>query len=235
VTENQYQLKKIPPFIVALLFITHCFAQQLVERKGRLTTMVTEKFQTVIEKSKQVKQGLYHAFYNKNTVIASGNYTDDKRTGVWHFFNQGGKLSENFNYDTQKLTYEAPEDTTSNIRYVIDNKINGGDHVTKPVRLGGRYFGYVPYLRLFKLPADMVDVNPAEFIVVLELLISPGGRLADYRIHIKSASYERVLSIGTDLLSEEDRQFLPAGFNNQPISSTIFIQCYIDKYGGIDM
>lgn len=220
---------------IAFLYITSCFAQEKVERKNKLTSLVFERYHTIIETNKQVKDGLYRAFYTKKVVIASGIYTNDKRTGLWHFFGTNQNLLENYNYDLNRLTYEAPDDTSSNIRYVIDNKITDTDYVTKPIRIGGRYYGYVPYLRLFKIPDDLMDINRSSCLVMLELLISPGGRLADYKIHVNVSGYERVIGINPDVLKEEDKVFIPASFNKQPISSRIFIQCYINKYDELDM
>jgi hypothetical protein len=228
-------VKKKLLFVVILFYTGHCLAQKIVARKDRPTDMVTEKYQTIIQDNKQIKQGIYNAFYDRTTVIANGNFVNDKKTGIWHFYDQDGKLIENYNYDTRTLLYEAAEESSSNIRYVIDYKIAPGDVATKPVRIGGRYYGYVPYLKTFKLPADMVNINRADYVVVLELLVSTLGRLADFKIHLRSANYERVINMGTDKIDEDDRRFLPASWNQEPTLSTIFIQCYITKLDGLDM
>jgi len=176
-------VKRLFFIIVTLVYANNCQAQEVVKRKNKLTDMVTEKYQTIIGAGKQIKQGIYNAFYDRSTVIANGSYANDKKKGMWHFFDQNGKLIENYNYDTNSLLYEASEDSTSNIKYRIDNKVTFTDVVTKPVRPGGRYYGYVPYLRAFKLPDDMFNINREEYAVTLEILVSALGRLADFKIH----------------------------------------------------
>jgi hypothetical protein len=231
-------VKRILLFIAALLFVNNCFAQDIVERKNRLTDFVTERFQTVIQTKKQIKQGVYHAFYDKKIVIASGGYVNDKKIGTWHFFDPDGKLLENFNYDTNKLLYEAPEYTTSNIRYNIDYNVTDTDKITKPIRPGGRYFGYVPYLRVFKLPTEFENANLERYDVLLELLVSPLGRLADYKMHFRYANNDKdlmTIDINPDLINAEDKIFIPASYNGQTVSSIIMIKCYITKFNGIDM
>jgi hypothetical protein len=230
-------VKRIPLFIITLFCIGPCFAQDVIERKNKVTDLVTEKFQTVIQTHKQIKQGVYHAFYNKKTVIASGNYANDKKIGMWHFFDQHGKPMQNFNYDTHQLQYETPEDSTSNIMYRLDEVTRDTDRVTKPVRPGGRYYGYVPYLRAFKLPDDFKN-NYGTYTLMLELLISPLGRLADCTIHIRYARSDKdlaVFNINPDLLNDEDKQFIPATLNRKRVASRILIGCYITQYDGIDM
>ncbi|MDB5010740.1 MAG: hypothetical protein JWQ06_1529 [Mucilaginibacter sp.] len=199
-----------------------------------MTNTVVEQYHTIIEKDREIKQGLYQALYRK-TIIASGMFTNDKKTGVWHFYNNKGQSFENYNYDTNNLLGEAPEDSTSNFRYTIDDTFKPGDRITKPIKVGGRYFGYLPYLKLFKIPADMANINRELYIAVLELLISPGGRLAEYKIHLKSGDYDRIIHINPDLLSEEDKQFIPATINGKAITSNIFVHCYITDDDDIDM
>jgi len=228
-------VKKLIFIFVTLVYANHCPAQEVVTRKNKLTDMVTEKYQTIISAGKQIKQGIYNSFYDRSTVIANGSYANDKKKGIWHFFNQNGKLIENYNYDTNSLLYEASEDSTSNIRYSIDNKITFTDVVTKPVRPGGRYYGYVPYLRAFKLPDDMFNIYREEYTVTLELLVSSMGRLADFKIHIRSLNFERVINIDTGSIDEQDRVFIPATVNNTPVLSNIFVECYITKLNGLDM
>jgi len=226
-------VKKILFFIIALFYFSTCFSQQVVDRKNKLTAFVTERYHTIIEANKEVKQGLYQALYNK-TAIASGMYTNDKRIGVWLFYNKKGELLEKYEYDTNTLLYEAVEDTSSNMRYFVDAKINAADHVTKPIKIGGRYYAYIPYLRLFKLPPDLSNNTHDGYLATLELLVSPGGRLADYKIHLKINGDDEIMHPNTDLLKEEDKQFIPASLNNEPVSCRIFIQCYVNYYDEID-
>ena len=211
-----------------------CFSQQIT-RKNKLTSSVLERYQSFIGTNKEVRQGLYQALYNK-TPVASGMYTDDKRTGMWHFYSKAGTLVENYNYDTNTLTYEAVEDTTSALRYFVDAPLNPGDRVTKPIKIGGRYFAYIPYLKLFKLPSDMPNTGREGYTITLELLISPLGRLADFRIHVRLGKDEDIMHANTDLLlKDEDKQFIPATLNNQPVACRIMIHCYLNPSDQIDM
>lgn len=230
-------VKKLLLIGVVVFCLSDCFAQKIVERKNKLINNVTERFETIIETNKQVKHGVYHAFFGKKIVLASGKYVNDKKVGIWHFFDPEGKQLQNFNYDTNTLLYEAPDENQSNIKYVLDHTITDSDVITKPVRFGGRYFGYVPYLRLFKVPTEMADVDLERYNVIFQLLISPMGRLADLIIHIRrdgAKEDDQVLTINTDLLRDEDKTFVPATFNRQPISSQIELYCAMDKWGAID-
>lgn len=212
-----------------------CLAQTEVIRKNKITALVTEKYSTIIAADKQIKQGLYQAMYNKKVVLAQGKYADDKRVGMWRFFDTKQRLAQVFNYDTGKLVFEAPEDSTSNFKYEIESKIVDSITITKPLKQGGRYFGYLPYLRFFNRQAGLQAYDYDEVRIVMELFITSMGRLAEFKIHTITPYSDNVYSVDPEKLYTEDKTFMPATYNNAPISSHIFIVCYINKHGELDM
>ncbi|MGZ3767432.1 MAG: hypothetical protein ACXVB0_20675, partial [Mucilaginibacter sp.] len=124
-------VKYILPFILSFCCIINCFSQETVEKKNRLTDDVIEKFQ-VLKANEGIKNGLYQALYKRKIPIAIGNYIKGKKTGIWRFYNPKGNLLQTYNYDKDSLKYEAREDITSSLRYLIDKEISDTDKVTKP-------------------------------------------------------------------------------------------------------
>lgn len=228
--------KKIILFTILLLYLCNGYAQDTVRKKNRLTESVVERF-FVLKSDKETKNGLYQAIYKRNIPLASGMYTNNKKTGIWHFFDLSGTLIENFDYSRNRLLYEKPDDIISEtqIQYSFDDSIANTDKVTKPIKPGGRYFGYIPYLKIFKLSDDFIDTDPRLFIAVLEILVSPGGRLADFKVHIKSADFERITTFSTELIDDEDKVFIPATLNGRPIMSRIFVKCRLTDDGNLDV
>jgi hypothetical protein len=229
-------VRKNALFIIILFSITNCFAQETVVKKDRLTESVIEIYH-VLKADKQTKQGLYQAEYNGHSPLASGEYTNGKRTGTWHFYDTYGQIIENFDYDTQTFLYEEPvsEYTKSKIIYGFDTAFTNTDRVTKPMKPGGRCFGYINYLKLYQLSYDLYNINPSEFTGVLELLISPLGRLADIKIHLKSNYFERTTTFSPELIDDDDKLFIPATINNQPVMCRIFLKCRLTAYGELDI
>jgi hypothetical protein len=230
-------VKKIILVAIVAFFVCDCYAQDTVKRKNRLTPSVTETF-FVLKSDKETKQGLYQAVFKRDIPLASGKYANNKRIGVWHFYDLNGTLIENFDYDRKILTYEKPDDILSEtqIQYNFDaDSIKNTDILTKPMKPGGRYFGYIPYLKIFKLSDDYIGTDPRLFVAVLELLISPGGRLADFKVHIKSQDSDRTTTFSTELFNEEDKAFIPATVNYKPIMSRIFVRCRLTDTGELDI
>lgn len=226
-------MKRIILAIAALFYLSTGLAQETVIRKHRLTDEITEKI-SVLKSDKATRQGLYQAVNEKNIAIVSGNFENDKKAGIWHYYDPKGHLLQNYDYTNKKLLFEAVEDTTSSLRYFVDKQLTDTDRTTKPVKAGGRYFGYLPYLSVFKLPKDLENINRMVSYAVVELLVSPGGRLADFKVHIFSgANYHRIFNMSINMPNEEDKMFIPATLNSEPIGCRIMIRCWIDNYGNL--
>ncbi len=221
--------------LITFFCATNCFAQDTIERKNRLSDSVIERFY-VLKSDPEVKQGPYNVFLNRKTLIATGRYNNNKKAGTWFFFDTRGKLVERYNYDKSKFFYEAPPYTSEDLSYLLDDSLKNGDKITMPVKIGGVYFGYIPYVNLFHLPFDAYDIDTYSFDAYVELLISPMGRLADYNVRVKSSYYEydQTFNLDVHLFSEDDRIFVPATLNGVPVLSRILIKCVVTTSGGLD-
>ncbi|MDB5062070.1 MAG: hypothetical protein JWP67_1913 [Mucilaginibacter sp.] len=220
-------------FFTAIIITTNCFAQETVEKKTKLTDNVSLVY-NVLASNQYTKQGLCQALFKKKTVVATGMFENDKKAGLWRFFDQKGQAMQIYDYTKKQLLFEAREDTSSSLRYFIDKQLDSTSKATKPVKIGGRYYGYLPYLNLFTIPKDLRDVNNEVFSAVVELLISPYGRLADYKVHLTAVNFERTRNMNINLPNEEDMVFVPATLNGEPISSRVVIRCYVTNSGHLD-
>lgn len=218
--------------MLVLLFGFNCFAQETVERSRKLTPEVNEKY-NVLKNDYNFMQGQYAA-YLKKVLLAAGRYDKNKKVGTWTYFNTQGQLTQRYNYDSRTLTYEAPEDAKTGIRYIVDDSLKNNPRFTRPVRIGGRYFGYLPYINLVKLPNEFAGLSNIDTRVSMELLVTPLGRLAEFKLRIGSRLVEpgdrdAVFNINLNLLAEEDKVFIPATLNDEPIALRIFIPCEFYK------
>lgn len=222
-------------FIIALLILcsVYCQGQENIEKKNRLGDRVTEKYY-VLPSDQTTKDGLYQAFYRRKK-IAEGNYTKGVKTGVWNFYNSKGVLLQTFNYDENSLQFEARESANTNFHYFFDEDVKETDRLTKPIKIGGRFYGYLPYMNVFKTPFDVFGQSDY-FIAVVELLISPMGRLADYKVHLIAPllQYDQTFNLSLNFFSEEDKQFIPATLNHKRILSRIMIKCKVNDDGSLD-
>ncbi|NCD69899.1 toxin-antitoxin system YwqK family antitoxin [Mucilaginibacter agri] len=229
-------MKHIFIYLFAFSLPLFCSAQETVVIKSKLPSGVKERI-TVLKSDNSIREGLYQALIDNKTALAIGRYSNNKKTGYWNFYDTANHLLQRYNYTTQTLTYEAPEDSTSNCKYIVDKLLTDTDHTTKPVIIGDRFYGFLNYAGLFRLPKDMQGIDNEAVIVTMELLVSPGGRLADYVVHFRAPvnNYDRKVRLNIDLLSEEDKTFIPATVNGQPIACQIFIRCFLDVRGELNL
>ncbi|MBD1366459.1 hypothetical protein IDJ77_21780 [Mucilaginibacter sp. ZT4R22] len=232
-------LKNIILCIAGIFFTNSCLAQaQETTRKSRwLTDSVYEAY-TVLKTDKNIKHGPYRALFLKKKPVAEGDYANNIKTGLWHFYNEKGEQLQTYNYTTKAFEFLAPADTTTYLHYVVDKKITPADKVTLPVKLGGTYYGYIPYLRLFDVPNKMyamIQANKDYIEVLVELLVSPGGRLADYKISLNiDRRLLKAFNMNPNLPDPADVIFTPATVNGEPVTSRILIKAYITDDNHLD-
>jgi antitoxin component YwqK of YwqJK toxin-antitoxin module len=216
--------------------LSDCFSQETAEKKNWLNDNVIEKFQ-VLKNKPEVRNGAYEALYRRRVPVAQGTYTNNKKTGMWRFYDPKGKLMQVFDYDSRTIRYEAKEYTqSSDFYYAVDKEIADTDKITKPLKIGGRYFGYLPYLGLYQPPFNPYEWGTDGCVAIVELLISPLGRLADFKVRTNCSliQYDQTITMNINLFKEEDRQFIPATYNGQPVLSRIMIRCRLKPNGELD-
>ncbi len=228
-------MKNILLFLITLFYFNNCFAQDTTEKKNWISNSVIERFY-VKRSDEKTKQGPYRAFYKRRVLVAAGQYVNDKKVGIWQFFSPEGRPIERYNYTSNEFRFEAPLDTADDIVYLLDDTVHKNDVVTRPLKIGGVYYGFIPYVNIFQVPFDTQGVDTDSFDAYIELLVSPLGRLADYKIHLSSSlyKYKQVFNLDTHLFTDEDKTFLPATLNGEPVLCRIMLKCYVTDDGSID-
>jgi len=233
--KNQLIVKFCSFLFIGVFYLTVCFGQDTVNKRNWLSSSVIERYK-VIKGNENTKVGPYKAYYKRRTLVAEGTYTMGQKTGLWNFYDDEGKLMQKYDFDRTEFIYEAPLDTDTNITYGFDAKITAGNRLIRPLKIGGNYYGYIPYISTFRLPFETEGINVDFINAVVELLVSPGGRLADYKVHLMSKAYNYKQSFNFDLsmIADEDKQFSPATLNRQPILARVFIRCSLNTDGSLD-
>ena len=230
-------MKNLLAFIIFFAFVHNCLAQKAVEKKDYIIDDISERYQATVDSNNaETKVGAYTANRGKK-VVAKGQYQNGKRSGIWHFYNYDGKEMQQYDYDNSKLLLEAPETAQSNIHYRIDYTLTDKDKVSQPIKPGGRYFGYLPYVKLMRRIHDLRGLDPDQYLVVLRLLVSPLGRLADCTVELtyRTTGQTATYVVDADVLPESDKQFIPATFNGQAVASRVEVLCQPDDDGEINI
>jgi hypothetical protein len=228
-------VKYVLTIFFGLFYAISCAAQDTIPQRERLSDSVIARYH-VLSAAPNIKVGPYLVFLKRKTLLVRGTYNNGKKSGTWQFFDIKGQMSEKYNYDKRMFTYEAPLYSLADYSFLFDDSLKKGDRLTRPLKIGGAYFGFVPYLSIFKLPFETNDINTYFFDAYIELLISPMGRLADYNVRVVSPDYhyDHIFNLDVKLFSDEDRTFIPATKNGTPVISRVLIHCFVTPSGGLD-
>jgi hypothetical protein len=221
--------------IFSLFYTANCAGQDTLSQRARLSDSVIAHYH-VLGSAPNIKVGRYLVYLKRRTLLVRGNYNNGKKSGVWQFFDVKGNMNQKYNYDKKTFTFEAPLYASGDFSFLFDDSLKKGDRLTRPLKIGGIYYGFIPYLNIFKLPFDTYNIDTSLFEAYIELLISPMGRLADYNIRVVSADYhyDHIFNMDINLFSDEDRTFIPATKNHVPVMSRILIKCFVTPQGGLD-
>jgi hypothetical protein len=217
------------------------YAQETIVENGKYAPGINEEYH-VLKSNPNIKHGLYRAFYNRKTVIATGMYTQGKKSGTWHFYNNVGKVVQHYNFDTNKAFFLVNNELPANlIQYEFLPKPADTDSLTLPVKIGGVLYGYLPYINKFKVK-NTVEYVQGSLYGILEILVSPAGRLAECKLLVRAKVWKNnqwlpdiidSYLLNPELLSDDDKTFAPGTVNKQQVSSTIYIYCTIKPNGRI--
>lgn len=87
---------KLISLVITLLLLTSCVQNtKLITEKGEKKAKL--KYH-VLKDAKEVKHGLYKSYYKDGTLTSEGNYHNDKREGVWTYYDLDGDVSEVYKY-----------------------------------------------------------------------------------------------------------------------------------------
>lgn len=155
-----------------------------------------------------VMHGGYELLY-KNKTLERGNYHQNKRIGVWHFYNFKNALEFTYDYNTGK----------------VDNFVRPSDGIydTPCFFLGSPLIPYLFMLSKLYYPEMELD-NQTDQEVMLALNISPEGKMTGVRL-VKSAKAgfdEAVMKAASTIPSHW--QWLPARKNGCPVESDYLIK-----------
>lgn len=226
--------------LLSFFVILSCtaFGQETLTETGTYAPDITEVYH-VLKADPKVKQGLYQAFYRKKTVIAMGMYNKGEKAGMWHYYNAAGKVIQHYNFDKQHLLYSIADELSPNqLQYEFLPRPADTDSLTLPVKVGGILYGYARYINKFKVQNNVQYVEGSMY-GILQILVSPAGRLAECKLLIYAKIWKDrwqtaiidSYDLNPELLSADDKIFIPGTVNRQAVPATINIYCTIKPNG----
>jgi hypothetical protein len=225
-------MKKILLLLLLCYLSGFCCAQdtvkaighELVERTNDPSPNIHEKF-TVLKVDKKIKHGLFQAFLDNKTLVASGRYDHGVKVGVWRYCDTRGIMEQAFNYTSKKMLYAKMPDTAF-VQFNFESKINGTDTLTYPVKIGGGFYGYNHII--FTMPNQFWKDRSANALAQCKttyvLNIGADGEITKAIFLVEADKFRHIYEIQLSQLSNEDKLFVPATQNGKLIPAVGYVK-----------
>jgi len=169
-----------------------------VKKKDKLRSLV--EIYTVLQSNSDIKCGDYTRFIHKKKV-ASGQYTNNKETGIWTFYNRDNSICWQYDYDKDSAMFVDIQDDTSGLD-------------RPPLYLGSPYETRYIVATNLRYPEKAAENGLSDHILI-DIYIDKNGNVFDYRVH--DLGYELLDKEALRVVKLLPERWLPAIKDGKPI------------------
>jgi TonB family protein len=231
----------LSPLLILLFIAIKSFSQQtkeVVEKSGSKFNK-EKKVYYVLKENNTVKHGPYKHYYNGNlavtgfykqdkkdsvwqrndsrgSIVSKKIYTENKRTGIWEFFNKDGSPAQQ--YDFSKETFQIQEPDTVYSYQVANGEWIKGHANGGPVWLRSTY-EWISYLNItLRYPQDAID-HEKQGAVAVDVWVDENGNAVDYTV--EKSVYPALDEESIRVVKLFQPEFLPAEKDGKKVKSKI--------------
>jgi protein TonB len=131
-----------------------------------------------------LKDSLWTEYENDGkTLKTKGNYLDDKKIGVWEYYDYNGELEQKYDYTKNEILYFKLSENQTNKEYKV---INGTDTISTklsrpPLFIGGSRLIFNALFKEVRYP-DKAKKNKTEGTVLITFTIDINGKTSNHRV-----------------------------------------------------
>ena len=182
---------------------------------GQETVLKEKKGESyyVLKNDPKIKHGTYQ-YSTKKGLVEKGQYDNDKKVGVWEFYDTDGNLEQKYDYSTNQLIFNKEGKQFGNYKVIVDGKPTDIVPDTPPIFIGGQssYDRFIT--NNLKYPSDSKSkgIEGRQFVLVS---LSKQG-------DILNASIYRSISPDIDqealrLINKLPKAWIPAKHQNEDV------------------
>jgi TonB family protein len=171
----------------------------------------------VLKNDPKIKHGTYQ-YSTKKGLVEKGQYDNDKKVGVWEFYDTDGILEQKYDYSTNQLVFNKEGNQFGSYKVIIDGKPTDIVPDTPPIFIGGlsSYDRFI--VNNLKYPTNSKS-NGIEGRQLVLVTLSKQGE-------ILNASIYRSIAPDIDqealrLINELPKEWIPAKHQNEDVDVLI--------------
>jgi hypothetical protein len=138
----------------------------------------------------KVKDGAYSVLNDAGSAVVKGFYTNGKKSGVWNFYDNNGKMVQQFDFDRDSLLLQV-KDSMSIVHedYQIPQGVDDSNKLRPPYKIGGAEYGFYLLYDDRDIP-QAIKNNTGNAEMTYVLTIDEHGRLESYMVLFAGGSVE---------------------------------------------
>ncbi len=106
---------------------------------GQATVLKEKKGESyyVLKDNPKIKHGLYQLSIKK-VLVEKGQYENDRKIGVWEFYDLEGNLEQKYDYSLKQLIFNKEAKQFGGYKIIAEGKPTDVEPDTPPIFIGGR-------------------------------------------------------------------------------------------------
>ena len=204
---------KIRIIAISILISSYSYGQETIlkEKKG-------ESYY-VLKDNPKVKHGVYQLTMKKK-IIEKGQYDNDKKVGLWEFYDMEGNLEQKYDYSKKELIFNIESKTFGGYKIIVDGKTTEDIPDSPPVFIGGttRYKRFIKDNMKYPSESKTRGTEGKEFIIAR---LSKDGEISDIKVY-KGVAFDMDKE-ALRLISELPKEWVPGKNKNENVDVSFFL------------
>jgi hypothetical protein len=212
------------PFLLTLtltLALVNAFSQDHQTNKKTLSRHLREVYD-VQKADWKIKDGNYTVINDDKKIIVKGTYTNNRKTGVWSYYDNNGKLVQQYDYSRDSLLFQD-RDPLSVVHddFQIPQGVEDSAKLRRPYKIGGPEYGFYLLFDERDIPQAVKSTSgKAEMNYVLT--IDEKGNLESYILIFGGENFtDIVIRRSVKGLPAEALEYAAATIDGKPVRSKI--------------
>lgn len=207
--------------LLSSFFVLYGFSQDHQTNKKTLSRHLREVYD-VRKSDWKIKDGAYAVINDANFPVVKGSYTNGKKSGLWTYYDNDGKLVQQYDFDHDSLLMQTTDSASVvHANFQIPQGVEDSSKVRQPYKIGGPEYGFYLLFDERDIPQAMKNTSGnAEMTYVLT--IDEHGKLESYMILFAAQSADDVVVRRTIKgLPDEALEYACAMVDGKPVRSKI--------------
>jgi hypothetical protein len=211
--------------LILTAFTLTALAQEPKLIKHKISAHLWEQYNKTPNK---LKDGLYVVTYEEKNIFVRGIYKDDKKTGVWTFYNDKGGICQRYDYIKNKLVYFAidPQSILKVNYFFPGNETASKDDTILPIKIGGDDYLFYLLFDETKLPNELKSLKN-DVIMTYIFSLDENGKLTDWTTTYKNEFFKQTVKNSVKGLPNAAYEFVGAKIKGAPVASQIKMETVI--------